>query len=69
MITCSSYQKKKLIDDSERPRLKLAPRTVKEPINALAATKQAAAIFGEAKPRDEKLHKPAAAEEEEATEK
>lgn len=33
----------------------LAPRTVNAPVNALAETKQAAAIFGEAKPRDEKV--------------
>ncbi|XP_075159292.1 eukaryotic translation initiation factor 4H1 isoform X1 [Haematobia irritans] len=43
------------IDDSERPRLQLAPRTVNAPINGLAETKQAAAIFGNAKPREEKL--------------
>ncbi|CAG9809023.1 unnamed protein product [Chironomus riparius] len=40
--------------DAGRPKLKLAPRTVKEPVNGLAETKQAAAIFGMAKPRDEK---------------
>lgn len=44
-----------LIDDSERPRLQLKPRTVDAPINGLAETKQAAAIFGAAKPREEKL--------------
>lgn len=43
------------IDDSERPRLNLKPRTIQAPINALAETKQAAAIFGNAKPREEKL--------------
>lgn len=42
-------------DDSERPRLQLKPRTVDAPINGLAETKQAAAIFGNAKPREEKL--------------
>uniref|UniRef100_T1H0V0 Eukaryotic translation initiation factor 4H n=1 Tax=Megaselia scalaris TaxID=36166 RepID=T1H0V0_MEGSC len=42
-------------DDSERPRLKLEPRTIKEPVNSLAETKQNALIFGNAKPRDEKL--------------
>lgn len=41
--------------DAGRPKLNLAPRTVKDPVNALAATKQAAAIFGEAKPREEKI--------------
>ncbi|XP_070490010.1 eukaryotic translation initiation factor 4H-like isoform X2 [Chironomus tepperi] len=40
--------------DAGRPKLMLAPRTVKEPVNGLAETKQAAAIFGLAKPRDEK---------------
>lgn len=42
-------------DDSERPRLNLKPRTIQAPINALAETKQSAAIFGNAKPREEKL--------------
>lgn len=44
-----------LADDSERPRLNLKPRTIKAPINALAETSQAARIFGNAKPREEKL--------------
>jgi len=44
-------------DDSERPRLILKPRTVTEPMNALAETKQAALIFGAAKPREEKADK------------
>lgn len=43
------------ISDDGRPRLKLAPRTVKEPINSLAETKQAALLFGNAKPREEKV--------------
>ncbi|XP_053951160.1 eukaryotic translation initiation factor 4H isoform X2 [Anastrepha ludens] len=46
------------IDDSERPRLNLKPRTIQAPINALAETKQAAAIFGNAKPREEKFKEP-----------
>ncbi|XP_046867397.1 eukaryotic translation initiation factor 4H isoform X1 [Drosophila willistoni] len=43
------------IDDTERPRLNLAPRTIAAPINAVAQTKQSASIFGNAKPREEKL--------------
>ncbi|XP_055914943.1 eukaryotic translation initiation factor 4H isoform X2 [Eupeodes corollae] len=43
------------LDDSERPRLNLHPRSIQAPINALAVTKQAASIFGNAKPREEKL--------------
>ncbi|XP_058061657.1 eukaryotic translation initiation factor 4H-like isoform X2 [Anopheles bellator] len=39
----------------ERPRLKLAPRSVNAPLNSLAETKQASAIFGNAKPREEKI--------------
>lgn len=40
--------------DEGRPKLVLAPRTVAVPINALADTKQAASIFGAAKPRESK---------------
>ncbi|XP_002001168.3 hyphally regulated cell wall protein 1 [Drosophila mojavensis] len=39
------------LDDDDRPKIVLQPRTVTEPINALAETKQAASIFGNAKPR------------------
>uniref|UniRef100_A0A6E8V656 RRM domain-containing protein n=1 Tax=Anopheles coluzzii TaxID=1518534 RepID=A0A6E8V656_ANOCL len=42
----------------ERPRLKLAPRSTNAPLNALAETKQSAAIFGNARPREEKLGGP-----------
>jgi len=38
-----------------RPKLKLAPRTVKDPVNALAETMQHSTIFGGAKPREENL--------------
>lgn len=41
--------------DAGRPKLKLAPRTVNAPVNAIAETKQAAAIFGQARPREEKV--------------
>ncbi|CAO1422176.1 unnamed protein product [Diamesa hyperborea] len=43
--------------DAGRPKLNLAPRTVKDPVNALAETTQAAAIFGLARPREEKPEK------------
>ena len=38
-----------------RPRLKLQPRTVKDPVNSLAETMQKQSIFGGAKPREENL--------------
>ncbi|KAH8312356.1 hypothetical protein KR044_010394, partial [Drosophila immigrans] len=41
------------LDDNDRPKIILNPRTVTEPINALAKTKQAASIFGNAKPRED----------------
>ncbi len=43
-------------ESAARPRLKLLPRTVKDPVNALADTMQQQTIFGGAKPRDEALH-------------
>ena len=36
-----------------RPRLKLQPRTVKDPVNDVASSVQQMSIFGGAKPRDE----------------
>lgn len=38
-----------------RPKLKLLPRSVKDPVNAVADTSKRSSIFGEAKPRDEKV--------------
>jgi hypothetical protein len=40
--------------DESRPRLKLLPRSVKDPVNQLAETTQRCTLFGGAKPRDEK---------------
>ena len=39
---------------ARRPKLKLAPRTVKAPVNAPADAGRNASIFGSGKPRDEK---------------
>jgi hypothetical protein len=38
---------------SQRPRLNLKPRTVKDPVNQLADSAKRMAIFGEGKPREE----------------
>jgi hypothetical protein len=38
-----------------RPKLKLLPRTVGEPVNSLAASSQSTSIFGGARPREENL--------------
>ena len=39
-----------------RPKLKLKPRTVKDPVNDVASSVQQMAIFGGAKPRDENVY-------------
>ncbi|XP_042208491.1 eukaryotic translation initiation factor 4H-like isoform X2 [Homarus americanus] len=39
---------------SQRPKLKLLPRTKKDPVNQIAETSQTSSIFGGAKPREEK---------------
>ena len=41
-------------DLANRPKLNLKPRTVRNPVNALADTASRMAIFGEGKPRDDK---------------
>ena len=40
-------------DLKNRPRIKLAPRTVQDPVNDVANKTQQMSIFGGAKPRDE----------------
>ena len=42
-------------ESAARPRLRLLPRSVKDPVNALAETMQKQSIFGDAKPREEVL--------------
>ncbi|XP_072760916.1 eukaryotic translation initiation factor 4H isoform X1 [Anoplolepis gracilipes] len=42
-------------DTSGRKRLELKPRTVKEPVNAMAESSKTSSIYGGAKPREEKL--------------
>ncbi|XP_062124501.1 LOW QUALITY PROTEIN: GATA zinc finger domain-containing protein 14 [Drosophila sulfurigaster albostrigata] len=51
------------LDDNDRPKIILNPRTVTEPINALANTKQAASIFGNAKPREDQFATAATAQD------
>jgi len=43
------------LDTSGRKRLELKPRTVKEPVNAMAESSKTSSIYGGAKPREEKL--------------
>jgi hypothetical protein len=40
-----------------RQKLRMQPRTVTEPLNQLAETKQSSTIFGGAKPREENISK------------
>jgi len=51
-----------------RPKLKLLPRTVKDPVNALADGLQQTNIFGGAKPRDERVSESSSRRESESTE-
>jgi len=48
---------------ASRPRLKLLPRTVKDPVNEVADKTQQMSIFGGAKPRDETKYTPREKEE------
>ncbi|XP_022709428.1 eukaryotic translation initiation factor 4H-like isoform X1 [Varroa jacobsoni] len=52
----SEFKEPSREDAEQRPRLKLAPRTVKAPTGELADTSSRSKIFGNAKPRDEKLY-------------
>jgi len=49
------FKEPSLDEAAGRPRLKLLPRSVKDPVNAVADTSNRSSIFGEAKPRDEKV--------------
>lgn len=40
-----------------RPRLKLLPRTVKDPVNSVVSTERNASIFGTGKPREKEEDK------------
>merc|ERR1711935_555458 len=51
-------------DGAQRPRLKLLPRTVKDPVAAVASDLQQAKIFGGAKPIDRKFDEATVAREE-----
>lgn len=51
----SEFKEPSREDAEQRPRLKLAPRTVKAPTGELADTSSRSKIFGNAKPRDEKV--------------
>ncbi|XP_022663815.1 eukaryotic translation initiation factor 4H-like isoform X2 [Varroa jacobsoni] len=50
----SNYQQSFPKDHSDRPKLKLAPRTVTTPVAALADALARSSIFGEGKPRDDR---------------
>ena len=55
-------------ESAARPRLKLLPRTVSDPVNQLADTMQQQKIFGGAKPRDERESESNSRRESESTE-
>ncbi|XP_008217447.1 eukaryotic translation initiation factor 4H isoform X2 [Nasonia vitripennis] len=50
-----SFMKEPAPDTTGRKRLVLAPRTVQDPVNALAETATRSSIYGGAKPREEKI--------------
>jgi hypothetical protein len=57
------------LEDPNRPKLKLLPRSKPTPIGTLAETTRSNAIFGEAKPRDEKVVEERKRKESERSEK
>lgn len=57
------------LEDPNRPKLKLKPRTQPTPVGTLAETTRNKAIFGEARPRDEKVVEERKRKESEKSEK
>jgi len=55
-------------ESAARPKLKLLPRTVKDPVNQLAETMQSQSVFGGARPRDEVAQESKSRRESESTE-
>ncbi|KAG7212196.1 hypothetical protein KM043_012536 [Ampulex compressa] len=49
------YQKDPPPDSTGRKRLVLAPRTIQDPVNAIAESSKSSSIYGGAKPREEKV--------------
>ena len=55
-MTVLPYHLVSIEELAQRPRLKLQPRSVKDPVNQLAETASKLTIFGGGKPRDEKQY-------------